>query len=125
MRSAIITRMAHTRPGAGSVGWTMTTANLSAIFRRFPEGDDLAVRPVVAARMGKWTFTPASTDRTQSETAALHHEGLTIELNDSSSIFEDFLEVISSIHHEFNRRSHGVAMSGMCADDRFRQDSRV
>ncbi|MFD5509998.1 hypothetical protein ACFWIB_19755 [Streptomyces sp. NPDC127051] len=116
--------MAHTRPGAGSVGWTMTTASLSAIFRRYPEGDDLSVRPVVA-RMGKWTFTPASTDRAQGENAALHHEGLTIELNDSSSIFEDFLEVISSIHHEFNRRSHDVAVSWMCEEDRFRQDSRV
>ncbi|MFD7837183.1 hypothetical protein [Streptomyces sp. NPDC059761] len=124
MRCAIITRMAHTRPGAGSVGWTMTTASLSAILRRYSEEDDLPVRPVVA-RMGKWTFTPASTDRAQGEIAALHHEGLKIELNDSSSIFEDFLEVISSIHHEFNRRSHGVAMSGMCSDSRFGQDSRV
>ncbi|MFK0045089.1 hypothetical protein ACIQU4_13420 [Streptomyces sp. NPDC090741] len=124
MRSAIITRMAHTRPGAGSVGWTMTTANLSAIFQRRSDEEDLPVRPG-AARMGKWTFTPASSDRAQGENASLHHEGLKIELNNSSSIFEDFLEVISSIHHEFIRRSHGVAVSGMCADGRLRQDSRV
>ncbi|MFI6148328.1 hypothetical protein [Streptomyces sp. NPDC051109] len=117
--------MAHTLPGAGSVGWTMTTANLGAIFHRLSEEEDVPVR-TGGARMGKWTFTPASSDRAQGGNAALHHEGLKIELNYSSSIFEDFLEAMSSIRHEFNRRSHGAAVSGMCSTDgRLRQESRV
>ncbi|GHE58259.1 hypothetical protein [Streptomyces vinaceus] len=117
--------MAHTLLGAGSVGWTMTTANLGAIFRRHSGEEDGAVSPE-AARMGKWTFTPASSDRAQGETAALHHEGRKIELNYSSSIFEDFLEAMSSIRHEFNRRSHGTAVPGMCdTDGRSRQESLV
>ncbi|MEV0986068.1 hypothetical protein [Streptomyces sp. NPDC049949] len=117
--------MAHTLPGAGSVGWTMTTANRGAIFQRHPEEEDVPVRPGVD-RMGKWTFTPASSDRARGENAALQHEGLKIELNYSSSIFEDFLEAMSSIRHEFNRRSHGTAVSGMCGTDgRSKQDSLV
>ncbi|MFE2480371.1 hypothetical protein [Streptomyces sp. NPDC059389] len=116
--------MAHTLPGAGSVGWTMTTANLGAIFHRHSEEEDLLVRPG-AARMGKWTFTPASSDRAQRESAALHHGGLKIELCDSSSVFEDFLEAISSIHREFDQRSRGADVSGMCGDDLLRQESRV
>ncbi|MFI5667101.1 hypothetical protein [Streptomyces sp. NPDC051704] len=116
--------MAHTLPGVANVGWTMTTANLGAIFHRHSEEEDLLVRPG-AARMGKWTFTPASSDRAQRESAALHREGLKIELSDSSSVFEDFLEVISSIHREFNQRSGGAAVSEMCADDLPRQESRV
>lgn len=78
--------------------------------------------------MGKWTFTPASSDRTHGENATLHDEGRKIELNYSSSIFEDFLKVISTIHREFNRRSQDVAAtgtSGMCTDGRVRQDPRV
>ncbi|MEU8837782.1 hypothetical protein AB0D97_01455 [Streptomyces roseus] len=125
VRRAIITRMAHTPPGAGSVGWTMTTANLGAIFHRRSDEEDVPVRPGVA-RMGKWTFTPAPLDRTQGETAALHHEGLKIDLNYSSSIFEDFLETMSSIRHEFNRRSYGAALPATCGTDgRSRQDSLV
>ncbi|MFF4105255.1 hypothetical protein [Streptomyces sp. NPDC001903] len=117
--------MAHTLPGAGSVGWTMTTANRSAIFHRHSEEEDDPVRPGVS-RMGKWTFTPASSGRAQDEAATLHHEGLKIELNYSSSIFEDFLEAMSSIRHEFNRRSHGAAASGTCGTDgRMRQGSLV
>lgn len=102
----------------------MTRVELGAIFQGHAEGEGLPVRSV-AARMGKWTFTPASSDRAPGENAALHHEGLKIELNYSSSIFEDFLETISMIHHEFNRRSYGVAASGMGSDGRVRQASRV
>lgn len=105
----------------------MTTANIDAIFRRHTNEEALPVRPGVA-RMGKWTFTPASSDRTRGENASLHHEGRKIELNYSSSIFEDFLKAISKIHHEFNRRSQDVAASGtsgMCTDGQVRQGPRV
>ncbi|MFF0216634.1 hypothetical protein [Streptomyces vinaceus] len=117
--------MAHTLPDAGNVGWTMTTANRSAIFQRHAEeGGDLA--DPGAARMGKWTFTPASSDRAQDETAALHLEGLKVELNYSSSIFEDFLEAMSSIRHEFDRRSQDEAASGVCGTEgRWGHDSLV
>ncbi|MFB7787484.1 hypothetical protein ACFY0N_39130 [Streptomyces vinaceus] len=117
--------MAHTLPGAGSVGWTMTTANRSAIFQRHSEEEHDPADPG-AARMGKWTFTPASSDRAQDETAALHLEGLKIELNYSSSIFEDFLEAMSSIRNEFNRRSQDEAASGVCGTEgRWGQESLV
>ncbi|MFG2715059.1 hypothetical protein ACGFX2_31530 [Streptomyces goshikiensis] len=116
--------MAHTLPGAGSVGWTMTTANLGATFLRYTEEEGATVRRG-AAPMGKWTFTPASSDRSQGTNATLHQDDLHVDLNYSSSIFEDFLEAINAIHHEFNRRSREVAASGMCTDGRVRKEACV
>ncbi|MER7824451.1 hypothetical protein ABTX85_18020 [Streptomyces sp. NPDC096097] len=116
--------MAHTLPDAGSVGWTMTRANLGAIFHRHTTDKDLAVPPG-GARMGTWTFTPASPDRAQGGNATLHQEGREIELNYSASVVEDFLKEIGAIHREFDLRSRDVAASGMCADEPAKQDSRV
>ncbi|MFJ7585913.1 hypothetical protein ACIQZO_00665 [Streptomyces sp. NPDC097617] len=116
--------MAHTLPDAGSVGWTMTRASLGAMFHRHATDKDLAIPPG-GARMGKWTFMPASSDRTQGENATLHHEGREIELNYSASVVEDFLEEIGAIHREFDLRSRDAAASGICTDDQVRHDSRV
>ncbi|MFK0254934.1 hypothetical protein [Streptomyces sp. NPDC090445] len=55
--------------------------------------------------MGNWTFTPGSSGLGPGLNATLQHEGRKIELNYTSSIFEDFLHAMSAIHSEFDRRS--------------------
>ncbi|WP_133900082.1 hypothetical protein [Streptomyces sp. KS 21] len=100
--------MEHTFPGFRSVGWTMTTANHSAIFPQSSEGDGRSVR-AGATRVGKWTYTPVSTDWAPNESATLHREGREVDLHYSSSVFEDFLEAMSAIENDFGRRFQEAA----------------
>ncbi|MFD0267302.1 hypothetical protein ACFVGY_11985 [Streptomyces sp. NPDC127106] len=76
--------------------------------------------------MGNWTFTPGSSGLGAGLNATLQHEGRKIELSYTSSIFEDFLHAMSTIHSEFDRRSAPSATpSGMCPDERAGMASRV
>ncbi|MEU8432548.1 hypothetical protein AB0F18_06475 [Streptomyces sp. NPDC029216] len=59
--------------------------------------------------MGKWTYTPVSPGSALEKGATLQHEGLEVDLHYSSSIFEDFLDVVYRIQNEFNRRFHEAA----------------
>ncbi|MFF9009678.1 hypothetical protein [Streptomyces goshikiensis] len=116
--------MAHALSEAGSVSWTMTTANLDAILHRYTAGEVPSIGSE-APRMGKWAFMPASSDRARSEHATLCHEGGEIELRYSSAVFEDFLKAMEVIHHDFDRRSQDLDASRMCADDQVRLRARV
>ncbi|MFJ9641584.1 hypothetical protein ACWEPM_19515 [Streptomyces sp. NPDC004244] len=80
-----------------------------------------------ATRMGNWTFTPGSTGLGLGPVAnaTLQYEGKKIELNYSSSIFEDFLHAMSTIRSEFNRRSTPPTASGTRADEHAGMASRV
>ncbi|MFD3676721.1 hypothetical protein [Streptomyces sp. NPDC058613] len=84
----------------------MTTAKLPVTLRRTAEEDEQGggfhSRTI---RIGKWMFTPLSTDGCKTRNATLEHESLEIDLQYSSSIFEDFLHTMSMIQIEFCRRS--------------------
>ncbi|MFD3545512.1 hypothetical protein ACFWUW_07805 [Streptomyces sp. NPDC058655] len=67
--------------------------------------------PSRTTRIGKWMFTPLSTDGGKTRNATLEHESLEIDLQYSSSIFEDFLHTMSMIQIDFGRRSGKAAPS--------------
>ncbi|MEU3407012.1 hypothetical protein ABZ766_24145 [Streptomyces sp. NPDC006670] len=75
--------------------------------------------------MGKWTYTPVSTDSAPEKGATLRHEGLEVGLHYSSSIFEDFLDAVRGIQREFDRRSQEAAPRKAPAGERSGQTSRV
>ncbi|WP_392900920.1 hypothetical protein [Streptomyces sp. LN699] len=62
-----------------------------------------------STRVGKWTFTPRSTDPGETRHATLGHESLEIDLRYSSSILEDFLYTMNVIQAEISRRFAAVA----------------
>ncbi|MFE6848406.1 hypothetical protein [Streptomyces sp. NPDC057686] len=109
--------MEHTFPGFRSVGWTMTTANHSAILPQGSESNGGSVR-AGATRVGKWTYTPVSTDWAPNESATLHREGREVGLHYSSSLFEDFLETMSAIENDFGRRLQEAASIKPSAGER-------
>ncbi|WP_079429021.1 hypothetical protein [Streptomyces sp. 3211.6] len=78
-----------------------------------------------AARVGKWTYTPVSTGSALEKGATLQCEGLEVDLQYSSSVFEDFLDVVRRIQNEFNRRSQEAASlktpAGECSGQMFRE----
>ncbi|MEU3776590.1 hypothetical protein AB0F11_25995 [Streptomyces sp. NPDC032472] len=78
-----------------------------------------------AARVGKWTYTPAPTDWAQDKSATLHDEEQEVDLHYSSSIFEEFLEAMSRIQNDFNQRSQDVARFKTAVGERCGQMSRV
>lgn len=78
-----------------------------------------------ATRIGKWMFTPPSTDSGETRNATLGHESLEIDLRYSSSIFEDFLHAMSMIQDEFSRRSAPTALPATALGERSGGSSRV
>ncbi|MBW5481087.1 hypothetical protein [Streptomyces bambusae] len=76
--------------------------------------------------MGKWTYTPAPTDSWASnENARLHREGRDVDLHYSSAVLEDFLEAMSAIEDEFDRRSREAAPFGNSVVERLERISGV
>ncbi|MER5778974.1 hypothetical protein ABT144_32755 [Streptomyces sp. NPDC002039] len=88
----------------------MTTAKLPFSLRRAAKGEGQrdGFRSG-ATRMGKWMFTPPSTDRGETRNATLGDESQEIDLRYSSLVFEDFLHTMSMIQEEFSRRSARTA----------------
>lgn len=76
-----------------------------------------------AATAGKWRYKPTGWDSGKS--ATLQHEGQEVQLQYSSSAFEDFLDAMSRIRNECNRRSQCVAPLKASAGERSGQMSRV
>lgn len=96
----------------------MTTAKLPLSLRRTAEGDGQGGSfHRGAIRIGKWMFTPRSTDYGETRNATLGHEDLEIDLCYSSSIFEDFLHTMSMIQIEFGRRSGKTAPSATAVSE--------
>ncbi|MET9887351.1 hypothetical protein ABZZ20_30280 [Streptomyces sp. NPDC006430] len=71
--------------------------------------------------MGNWTYT----GWTQDKSATLLHEGLEVDLHYTSTIFEDFLEAMSRIQSDFNRRSPEVGPFKTTVGEPTGQISRV
>lgn len=91
----------------------MTTAKLPVSLRRTAEEDGQGGSSHSGAtRIGKWMFTPPSTDCGETRNATLGHEDLEeIDLRYSASILEDFLRTMNMIQIEFGRRSGKTAAS--------------
>ncbi|MFD0380369.1 hypothetical protein [Streptomyces sp. NPDC127112] len=72
-----------------------------------------------AAKAGKWTYTPvpAGSAPEQGATLRCECEGLEVDLQYSSSVLEDFLDVVGRIQTEFNRRSQEAARFRTAADE--------
>lgn len=103
----------------------MTKANHSAIFPQSAEGEGRDVR-ADGTRVGKWTYTPVAAAWAPNESATLHHEGRDdVYLDYSSSVFEDFLEAMSTIENDFTRRFQEAASVKPSADERSGRNSRV
>ncbi|MFD9359068.1 hypothetical protein [Streptomyces sp. NPDC060031] len=104
----------------------MTTTKLPISLRRTAEEDGQGGGfHSGATRIGKWMFTPPSTDFGETRNATLGHEGLEIDLRYSSSIFEDFLHTMSMIQVEFGRRSGKAAPSATAVNECSGGSSRV
>ncbi|MEU4953527.1 hypothetical protein [Streptomyces lavendulae] len=116
--------MEHILPGAQNVGWTMTKANHSASVQRVPEDDGPSVH-ADGTRVGKWTYTAVSAGWAFHESAMLRHEGQEIGLHYTSSILEDFLEVMSAIENDFTRRFQEAAVVEPSAGERSGRNSLV
>ncbi|MFH7593583.1 hypothetical protein WDV06_00560 [Streptomyces racemochromogenes] len=76
--------------------------------------------------MGKWTYTPVPAGSAPERGATLRCEGLEVDLQYSSSVLEDFLDVVGRIQTEFNRRSQEAApfrtaAGGECSGRMFRE----
>ncbi len=123
-RFTIITWMEHTLPSARSVEWTMAAAKHSAMFSPSADGGECNGH-TGATTVGKWTYTPVSTSWDPDKSATLQHEGQEVPLHYSSSIFEDFLQVMSRIQNEFNRRSQYATPFTTSLGERSGQMSRV
>ncbi|MFJ3203000.1 hypothetical protein [Streptomyces sp. NPDC086989] len=78
-----------------------------------------------AARLGNWTYTPASTPWAVDENGVLCHEGRDIDLHYSSTVFEDFLDAMSAIEYDFTRRFQGAAPAEPSVDERSGRNSHV
>ncbi|MFD3809240.1 hypothetical protein ACFWTC_38175 [Streptomyces sp. NPDC058619] len=90
--------------------WNMTTAQFPLSLSRTAEEDGQGGGfHSGVTRIGKWMFTPRSTDCGETQDATLGHEGGEIDLRYSSSIFEDFLHTMSLIQVEFGSRSGKTA----------------
>lgn len=91
----------------------MTTPNLLFLLGQTAEGEEREGRfdsgATRSTRVGKWTFTPRSTNRGETRHATLGHESLEIDLRYSSSILEDFLYTMNVIQTEFSRRFAAAA----------------
>ncbi|MCZ4510037.1 hypothetical protein O3Q52_17895 [Streptomyces sp. ActVer] len=104
----------------------MTTAKLPVFRRRTAEGDGQGDSfHSEATRIGKWMFTPPSTDCGETRNATLRHEDLEIDLRYSSPIFEDFLHTMSVIQVEFGRRLGNTPASARAVGECSGGSSRV
>ncbi|WP_158754419.1 hypothetical protein [Streptomyces sp. NRRL F-2580] len=78
-----------------------------------------------ATRIGKWMFTPPSTDCAETRNATLRHEDREIDLRYSSTILEDLLHTMSVIQVEFGRRLGNMAASATAVGECSGGSSRV
>ncbi|MGW7329584.1 hypothetical protein ACWGIU_13530 [Streptomyces sp. NPDC054840] len=78
-----------------------------------------------ATRLGKWMFTPPSTDWGEPRNATLRHEDLEIDLRYSSPILEDFLHTMSVIQVDFGRRMGNTTASATAVGECSGGSSRV
>ncbi|MFD9374091.1 hypothetical protein ACFWBH_00895 [Streptomyces sp. NPDC059999] len=107
----------------------MTTPNLPLFLGRTAEEEEREGRfdsgATPSTRVGKWTFTPRSTDRGETRHATLGHESVEIDLRYSSSILEDFLYTMNVIQTDLNRRFGAAAAYATAVVDCSGGSSRV
>ncbi|MFF8265583.1 hypothetical protein [Streptomyces virginiae] len=104
----------------------MSTAKLPVFLRRTAQEDGQGDRfHSGATRIGKWMFTPPSTDCGETRNATLRHEDLEIDLRYSSPILEDFLHSMSVIQVEFGRRMENTPASATAVGECSGGSSRV
>ncbi|MCX5077557.1 hypothetical protein ACFWHQ_08010 [Streptomyces sp. NPDC060334] len=104
----------------------MTTAKLPFSLRGAPEEEEQRDNfHSGATRIGKWMFTPPSTDRGETRNATPGAEGLEIDLRYSSSTFAAFLRAMSTIQDDFSRRPARAAAPDPALGERSGGSSRV
>ncbi|MEV6576081.1 hypothetical protein [Streptomyces sp. NPDC051577] len=107
----------------------MTTPNLPLFLGQPAEEEEreklFDSKATRSTQVGKWTFTPRSTDRGETRHATLGHESLEIDLRYSSSILEDFLYTMNLIQTEFSRRFAAAAAYATAVVDCSGGSSRV